>query len=171
MEGLASFFMLFVVAIIGLLTYAVVPFAPTTVLMLLAAAGLAGGLWWHWTQFSTDYRTSTWQEQLRNYASYVMVAVVIAASYTFYVFGWGGVSSYVSESVENVRSATAGALSDVAGNVGTATTATGSALFPSGGNINRNRTRNASQNQNTGLAGLLNLGNANTGAGRNMILE
>lgn len=168
MEGLTSLFMLFVVAIIGLLTYAIVPFAPITVLMLLAAAGLVGGLWWHWTQFSTDYRTSTWQEQLRNYASYVMVGVVIVASYTFYVFGWGGVSGYVAGTVENVRSATVGALSEVAGNVGSAASATGSALFSSSG-ANRNRGGTNSLGRNTG-GGLLNLGIGNAGT-RNMILE
>jgi hypothetical protein len=170
MEGLASLFMLFVVAIVGLLTYAIVPFAPTTVLMLLAAAGLAGGLWWHWTQFSTDYRTSSWQEQLRNYASYVMVGVVIVASYTFYVFGWGGVSSHVAGAVEDVRSATVGALSEVAGNVGTATSTNGLSLFASNNGANRSRNTNVTKQNTGGIAGLLNLGGANTG-GRNMILE
>lgn len=159
MEGLASLFMLFVVAIIGLLTYAIVPFAPTTVLMLLATAGLAGGLWWHWTQFSTDYRTSTWQEQLRNYAAYVMVGVVIVASYTFYVFGWGGVSGYVSGAIEDVRSATAGAVSKVTSNISGAASATGTALFAS--------SNSGSRNQNTNIfAGVSNLG-----AGRNMNLK
>ena len=151
MEGLASLFMLFVVAIIGLLTYVIVPFTPTMVLMLLATAGLVAGLWWHWTQFSVDYRTSTWQEQLRNYASYVMVAVVIAASYTFYVFGWGGVSGYVTDTVESVRSATASAVSDVTGNISEAATATGTALsmaYP-----NRNRSRNSNITRNGGILG------------------
>ena len=165
MEGLASLFMLFVVAIIGLLTYAIVPFAPTTVLMLLATAGLAGGLWWHWTQFSTDYRTSTWQEQLRNYAAYVMVGVVIVASYTFYVFGWGGVSGYVADAAESIRSATVGAVSDVAGNISGAATATGTALFASSPNVNRNT------GGNLGLAGANVNRGRNQNQNRNLILE
>jgi len=170
MEDLASFFMLFVVAIVGLLTYVVIPFTPTSALMLLAAAGLAGGIWWHWTQFSTDYRTSTWQEQLRNYASYVMVAVVIAASYTFYVFGWGGVSSYVTDTVESVRDATVGTISDVASNIGEAASATGNIFVPSP-NRNRSRNTNMNVNRNTGGGGVLaNLGGAGN-AGRNMVLE
>jgi hypothetical protein len=172
MEGLASLFMLFVVAIIGLLTYVIVPFTPTVVLMLLATAGLAAGLWWHWTQFSVDYRTSTWQEQLRNYASYVMVAVVIAASYTFYVFGWGGVSGYVTDTVESVRSATADAVSEVTGNIGEAAGTALSVTYP-----NRNRSRNSNITRNGGILGNLgNLGNlgggvGNLGAGRNVALE
>lgn len=143
MDGLASLFMLFVAAIMALLTYIVVPFTPITVLMIAAAAGLVGGLWWHWTQFSVDYRTSTWQEQLRNYASYVMVGVVIAVSYTFYVFGWGGVSGYVTGAVSDIRSATVGAISEVASNVGTAASTTGTTLF---GSTNRNRNRNTGMN-------------------------
>jgi hypothetical protein len=161
MDGLASLFMLFVAAIVGLLTYIVVPFTPITVLMIVAGAGLVGGLWWHWTQFSVDYRTSTWQEQLRNYAAYVMVGVVIAVSYTFYVFGWGGVSGYVTSAAESIRSATVGAVSEVAGNIGGAASATGSALFGSS-NMNRGR--------NTGGGNLnLNLGR-NRGSG-NLALE
>ncbi len=146
MDGLASLFMLFVAAIMALLTYIVVPFTPTTILMLLAGAGLVGGLWWHWTQFSVDYRTSTWQEQLRNYAAYVMVGVVIAVSYTFYVFGWGGVSGYVTGAVSEIRSATVGAISEVASNVGTAASATGTTLFGSSPGGNTNRNRNAGMN-------------------------
>lgn len=163
MDGLASYFMLFVAAIVALLTYAIVQFTPMAVLVLVASVGLVAGLWWHWTQFSVDYRTSTWQEQLRNYASYVMVAVVILASYTFYVFGWGG----VSRAMRNVSA-------NVASNVGAATNTTGSALMAAvaplqnlgqnigqnlGFNMNRNRNRNA------GAGGSENL------AGRNMILE
>ena len=161
MDGLASYFMLFVAAIVALLTYAIVQFTPMAVLVLVASVGLVAGLWWHWTQFSVDYRTSTWQEQLRNYASYVMVAVVILASYTFYVFGWGG----VSRAVETVRNASANVMT----NVGAATNTTGSALMAAvaplqnlGQNLGLNMNRN--RNRNTG-AGSENL------AGRNVIME
>jgi hypothetical protein len=51
---------------------------------------LAAGVWWHYTQFHVDYRTSTWQEQLRSYASYVILFVVILLSYAFYVFAAKG---------------------------------------------------------------------------------
>ena len=159
MDGLASLFMLFVAAIVGLLTYVIVPFTPLTVLMLVSGAGLVAGLWWHWTQFSVDYRTSTWQEQLRNYAAYVMVGVVIVASYTFYVFGWGGVSGYVADAAESIRSATVGAVSEVAGNISGAATATGTALFASSPNANRNT--------GGGVAANLGLGSANVNRGRN----
>ena len=63
------------------------------------------GAWWHWTQFAVDYRTSTWQEQLRSYASYVIVFVVILLSYAFYVFGWSGssIQEYAAKAQQSVR--------------------------------------------------------------------
>ena len=88
MDSLLSIFLLFIAAITALLTYMVVPFLPVVTLVSAAAITLAAGVWWHWTQFSTDYRTSTWQEQLRNYTSYALLLVVILLSYAFYVFAW-----------------------------------------------------------------------------------
>lgn len=90
MDTTFSVFLLFLAAITALVSYLTIPYVPVVMLMAGAAALLAGGVWWHWTQFSVDYRTSTWQEQLRNYASYVMVLVVILLAYAFYVFGWNG---------------------------------------------------------------------------------
>jgi hypothetical protein len=92
METLFTTFLLFLAAIVALLTYLIVPTMPAVVLMSAAAIGLAAGVWWHWTQFAIDYRTSTWQEQLRNYASYALLLVVILLSYAFYVFAWSGSS-------------------------------------------------------------------------------
>lgn len=90
MESLFTTFLLFLAAITAIISYLVIPYIPVVVLMTAAAVALAGGVWWHWTQFGVDYRTSTWQEQLRNYASYVMLLVVILLSYAFYVFAWSG---------------------------------------------------------------------------------
>lgn len=88
MESLLSTFLLFIAAIVALLTYLLLPKVPVTALMTAAAILLAAGVWWHATQFGVDYRTSTWQEMLRNYASYALLLVVILLSYAFYVFGW-----------------------------------------------------------------------------------
>ena len=88
MESLTSTFLLFIAAIVALLSYMIIPRVPVIALMTAAAIALAAGVWWHWTQFAVDYRTSTWQEQLRSYASYALLLVVILLSYAFYVFGW-----------------------------------------------------------------------------------
>jgi hypothetical protein len=116
MEPIYTAFLLFVAAIAALLTYIVIPRVPVVALAAASSIALAAGVWWHWTQFAVDYRTSTWQEQLRNYASYVMVLVVILVSYAFYVFGFAGVTtsgpvaaappSYFSQITNTIRNTT-----------------------------------------------------------------
>jgi hypothetical protein len=107
MDSLLSTFLLFIAAITALLTYMIIPRVPIVTLVSAAAIVLAAGVWWHWTQFSTDYRTSTWQEQLRNYASYVIILVVILLSYGFYVFAWSGssIQDYAARAGTVVRNA------------------------------------------------------------------
>lgn len=90
MDTVFSVFLLFIAAITAYISYLTIPDIPVVALMSAAAIALAVGVWWHWTQFSVDYRTSTWQEQLRSYGSYVMVVVVILLSYAFYVFTQSG---------------------------------------------------------------------------------
>ncbi len=99
MESLFTTFLMFLAAITALLTYLIIPRVPVAVLAMAAGVALAGGIWWHWTQFAVDYRTSTWQEQLRAYASWALLLVVILLSYGFYVFGWntGKVQEYATE--------------------------------------------------------------------------
>ena len=115
MDTTFSVFLLFLAAITALISYLTIPQIPVVMLMAGAAALLAGGVWWHWTQFSVDYRTSTWQEQLRNYASYVLVLVVILLVYAFYAFTRGGrsvqqVAVAAQETLRNTgRRATSGA--------------------------------------------------------------
>jgi hypothetical protein len=90
MESLFTTFLVFLAGITAMLSYLIIPYIPVVILMTVSVVALAGGVWWHWTQFGVDYRNSTWQEQLRNYASYVMLLVVIMLSYAFYVFAWSG---------------------------------------------------------------------------------
>jgi hypothetical protein len=99
MESLFTTFLIFLAAITALLTYLIIPRVPVVTLAMAASVALAGGVWWHWTQFAVDYRTSTWQEQLRSYASWAFLLVIILLSYAFYVFGWstGKVQEYVRE--------------------------------------------------------------------------
>ena len=152
MDSLLSLFLLFIAAITALLTYMIVPFMPVSVLTSAAAIVLAAGVWWHWTQFSVDYRTSTWQEQLRNYASYALLAVVLLLSYAFYVFAYSGSSlqQYAAQATEAARNAGRKASAQILGSVSRAASATQSALFseavpeapaPNAG-VNRNRSAN-----------------------------
>jgi len=113
MESLLNLFLLFIAATTAMITYLVMPHIPVVVLTTAAAIVLAAGAWWHWTQFAVDYRTSTWQEQLRNFASYAIVLVVILVSYGFYIFGWKGesLSKYVSQVQSSISASATRALS------------------------------------------------------------
>jgi hypothetical protein len=125
MEPIFTLFLLFIAVIIALLTYLVIPYIPVSVLIIAAGVALAGGLWWHWTQFSVEYRMSTWQEMLRNYASYALTLLAILLSYGFYAFVWvshGGnieaafsqVKTRVSEGLRKGASQASRSLSSVA---------------------------------------------------------
>ena len=132
MDSLFTTFLLFIAAITALISYLIIPHIPVVALMSAAAIALAAGVWWHWTQFSIEYRLSTWQEQLRNYASYAILLVVILLSYTFYIFGWGGIAVYVARAGSSIREVGRRATSQVVGGVTGASRAlanTGSALF------------------------------------------
>lgn len=120
MDSLFSGFLLFLAAITALLTYMIIPRIPVIVLTSGAAIALAAGVWWHWSHFAIDYRTSTWQEQLRSYASWALVFVVILLSYAFYTFGWSASSlqDYASQAGQAIRSA-GRAVSTRVSNVGT----------------------------------------------------
>ena len=150
MDSLLSIFLLFIAGITALLTYMIVPYIPVVVLIMAASIALAAGVWWHWTQFSTDYRTSTWQEQLRNYASYVILLVVILLSYAFYVFAWSGSSlqDYAARAGTAVRNAGRKATSQIIGGTTRSLSALSDAAFseateaPPAPAPNRNRSAN-----------------------------
>jgi NADH:ubiquinone oxidoreductase subunit 6 (subunit J) len=131
MDSLLSIFLLFIAAITALLTYMFIPHVPVVALVSAAAIALAAGIWWHWMQFSIDYRTSTWQEQLRNYASYAMVLLVILLSYGFYVFAYSGstLQEYAAQAGTAIRNAGRRASEKIIGGTTRALTATQSALF------------------------------------------
>ena len=93
MDSVITTFLLFIAAIVALLSDLIIPRVPVVALVSGAAITLAAGVWWHWTQFSVDYRLSTWQEQLRNYGSFIMVLLVILLSYGFYAVGFTGGSA------------------------------------------------------------------------------
>jgi O-antigen/teichoic acid export membrane protein len=113
MDSILTTFLLFLAALTALLTYLVIPSLPIVTLAVGAAVALSAGLWWHWTQFSIDYRTSTWQEQLRSYASYVILFIFFLAVYIFYAFSWTGssVQAYASAIRNSGRKASSNLLS------------------------------------------------------------
>jgi hypothetical protein len=131
MESLLTAFLLFLAALTALLSYMFVPKMPIIALSTAAAVALALGIWWHWTQFAIDYRLSTWQEGLRNYASYVMVLVVILLSYAFYVFSWNGgtLQGLASQAASSVRDAGRRATARLATSVSRAANAASNTLF------------------------------------------
>lgn len=105
MQTILTPFLLFLAALMALITYALIPSASRIALATGAAVMLAVGIWWHWMQFSVEYRTSTWQEHLRQYASYIMVFVVILASYGFYAFAWQGAPERATTNLSAVTTA------------------------------------------------------------------
>ena len=104
MEPLFTMFLLFIAVLTALLTYLVMPYVPLVVLIMAAGVALAGGIWWHWTQFAVEYRLSTWQEVLRNYASYALILLAILLSYGFYAFVWVSNGGDISAAFSQVRS-------------------------------------------------------------------
>lgn len=138
MESIFTTFLLFLAALTALLTYLIVPYIPAVTLAMVAAVALAAGLWWHWTQFSIDYRLSTWQEQLRGYASYAILLVVILLSYGFYVFAWqgGDLQAWAIQAQESVRNVGRKATSDLLGGTTRALSTASNTLFGSSSSSN-----------------------------------
>ena len=131
MDSIFTVFLLSLAALTALLSYLIIPTVPVTVLTTVAALVLAAGVWWHWNQFSADYRLSTWQENLRNYASYAILVVVLLLSYAFYVFAWSGVSfqEYASRARSAVREAGRKASSQLIGGTTRSVSALSNTLF------------------------------------------
>ena len=90
MDGYSAVILLFFGYVVGQITFFAVPYFPVAILTAASAVTLAAVLLWHWTQFSVEYRLSTWQEGLRNYASYFLVFLVMLLSYGYYVFSRSG---------------------------------------------------------------------------------
>ncbi len=115
MNGYFTTVFLFLAVIVGAVTYFVVPSVPITILAASSAVSLAAVLYWHWTQFSIEYRLSTWQDGLRNYASYILVFLVILFSYGFYVFSinGGSIPEIAKQTQTNIRNVGRNALSRI----------------------------------------------------------
>lgn len=131
MDTIFTTFLLFLAVITALLTYLIIPKLPVVTLATAASIALAAGVWWHWSQFAIEYKRSTWQEQLRNYASYALLLVVILLSYAFYVFAWKGSSlqDFAAKAQSSIRNVGRKTLTQISSGVSKAASATQSALF------------------------------------------
>lgn len=128
MDSIFTLFLLFVAALTAIITYMVLPYAPVVTLVIAASLALAGGLWWHWTQFSVEYRLSTWQENLRNYSSYVLVLMAILISYGFYVFVWVSNGGSVEASLASARASITNSINRASSKASRSFSAIGTAL-------------------------------------------
>jgi hypothetical protein len=131
MDSIFTVFLLFIAALTAMLSYLLMPTIPVTAMTTIAAILLAAGVWWHWTQFGVEYRISTWQENLRNYASYAIILVVILLSYAFYVFAFSGTTfqEYTARARSSIREAGRKASSQLIGGTTRSVSAMSSALF------------------------------------------
>jgi hypothetical protein len=83
--GLAG--LLFAVAI----AYFVMPMAGPPMLVAVGAVLLLIAEYTHWSQFGvSEYERSTWQNNLRRYGSYIVIAILLVAAYGFYTFNQSG---------------------------------------------------------------------------------
>ncbi len=167
MDSLFTTFLLFLAAIVAILTYMLIPMVSAATIVMTAAIALAIGVWWHWTQFAVDYRTATWPEQLRSYASYVIVLVVILASYAFYTFAWSGSSlqDIATQAKTAVRNAGKSATNATARSLSTASNTLFTQGDDSAANVLASNTKNSGGlNLLANLGGLTNTKRSNVGA-------
>jgi predicted PurR-regulated permease PerM len=98
------------VLLIGvLIAYAVIPRFSPVILALISIVLLVAALYDHFRIFSYEYAYSTWQEQLKSYAPYVMVGALLITIifYFMYIFGGGRpkANNSISEAIENMPNA------------------------------------------------------------------
>jgi hypothetical protein len=87
---------LFLPSLVFLLAGAAIAFfvLPTIAPVMLiggSAAVLAGALYLHYSRFGRmEYEQATWQNNLRTYSSWIILAAVLLAAYGFYAMSAGG---------------------------------------------------------------------------------
>lgn len=142
MDSILTMFYIFIAVLTALLMYLVLPYIPLSVLTIGASVALAVGVWWHWKQFSVEYRLSTWQEMLRNYASYALLLLAILLSYGFYVFVWTSNGGNVEAAFNQMKNSVVNAGRLASERASQSLSAVGTALSSNLG-PNRNANRNA----------------------------
>jgi hypothetical protein len=148
----------------ALIVFLVLPRLGAPVLAVLSIVLLVYGVWSHMSLFSSEYRYSTWQEQLKFYAPFVMIGGLILAVlfYMGFLFGTEGPSALpasnlptnnatvnavvnnVNKAVNAVNNHVNNAVNAVSNTVNSAADAVGSTIDSAAnavglGNTNRNR--------------------------------
>jgi hypothetical protein len=142
--------------IAALIVFLIVPRLGAPVLAALSIALLVYGVYNHIQLFSSEYRYSTWQDRLKFYAPFIMIAGLIVAVlfYLTYIFGTQGAQALpasnipVNEAVNNVTEAAGNAAAKVGNTVTDLTNAIGLT------NVNKNVSAN--QGLLSDLGGILN---------------
>jgi predicted PurR-regulated permease PerM len=98
------------VILIGvLIAYAVIPRFSPVILALISIVLLVAALYDHFRIFSYEYAYSTWQEQLKSYAPYVMIGALLVSIIFFFMYIFGGgrpkANNTISEAIENMPNA------------------------------------------------------------------
>jgi predicted PurR-regulated permease PerM len=98
------------VILIGvLIAYAVIPRFSPVILALISIVLLVAALYDHFRIFSYEYAYSTWQEQLKSYAPYVMIGALLVSIIFFFMYIFGGgrpkANNSISDAIENMPNA------------------------------------------------------------------
>lgn len=100
---------LFVLLIGVIIAFFVIPRFSPVILAIISIVLLIAALYDHFRIFSYEYAYSTWQEQLKGYAPYVMVGALLITIifYFMYIFGGGRpkANNSISEAIENMPNA------------------------------------------------------------------
>lgn len=98
-----------IILIGALIAFAVIPRFSPVILALISIALLVAALYDHFRIFSYEYAYSTWQEQLKSYAPYVMIGALLVSIifYFMYIFGGGRPkdNNSISQVIENMPNA------------------------------------------------------------------
>ena len=80
-SNILNYFTMWTVAFASILTIYVliplVPKAPANLIIMLCSIALVVGIWLHVNQFGSEYRLSTWQNNLQFYGSIVLLTLVV----------------------------------------------------------------------------------------------
>jgi hypothetical protein len=151
--------------IAGLIVFLILPRLGAPILAVLSLALLAYGVYNHMRLFSNEYRSSTWQERLKDYAPFVTIGVLILfiIGYMGYLFSSGGTSALpasnapATEAVVNATNAVVNATNQVTNLAEQAFNAVGNATIGAVEGVT-----NAVQN----VAGAVGFGNQRNNGGR-----
>ena len=136
----------------ALLVFLVLPRLGAPILSVLALVLLAYGVYTHYYMFYSEYRYSTWQERLKFYAPFMMIAGLILAIvfYLGFLFSTGSIEELPATNVPGLNT---GAVAVANNAVVNASKSVNTAMINLGNTLGLNNTKK----NNVGI--LTNLGN------------